>query len=162
MGGVPPVHFKMRFAVPTICREPRFLRRRRAGALDRGQILRQDDAAFEFGGAFIRATGEIDNGTISPESFPASGWPTFSAITSTVSAMRPTAEPLPFPAGMVKACFPLIDGVPSGVMRTSYLSPSSSRRIGRITSFWFDATGSGGPVSRLHGLRSVRKCNAYF
>src|SRR3954452_25170633 len=37
--GVPPVHLEVRLAVPAVERLARLLRRHRAGALDRGQIL---------------------------------------------------------------------------------------------------------------------------
>src|ERR1700690_372905 len=48
VGGVPPVHFEVELAVPTVAREAGFLGRRGAGALDRRQVLRQNEAPLEF------------------------------------------------------------------------------------------------------------------
>src|ERR1051325_1993007 len=55
MRRVPPVHLQMEFSLPRIVSEPGFLRRIDAGALDRGEVLREHDATFEFMPARILA-----------------------------------------------------------------------------------------------------------
>ena len=64
--GVPPVHFEVEFAEPGVAEEAGFLGGVFAGAVDGGEVLGEDDAAFEFG-AGVGAVGEVDGGTGGPE-----------------------------------------------------------------------------------------------
>ena len=67
---VPPVHFEVELAFPTVVGEAGFLRREVARALDRGEILREDDAPFELAPARVAAAGEIDRAAGAPEVVP--------------------------------------------------------------------------------------------
>lgn len=70
MGGVPPVHFEVELSVPGVAGEAGFLGGHGAGALDGGEVLREDDAALEFFGARVLATGELDGSAGGPEAGP--------------------------------------------------------------------------------------------
>ena len=70
MRGVPPVHLEVELAVPTVAGEPGLLRRPRAGALDRGQVLRQHHAPLELLRARVLAALQIDGGAALPEAAP--------------------------------------------------------------------------------------------
>ncbi len=67
---VPPVHFEMKLAFPRIVSQPGFLRRILAGVLNRGEVLRQNDAAFEFKPARVFAAGQINRAAGAPEIVP--------------------------------------------------------------------------------------------
>ena len=68
--GVPPVHLEMRLAEPAVERLARLLRRRRAGALDRREVLRQHDAPLELRRTRIGAAREIQRAAVGPEPLP--------------------------------------------------------------------------------------------
>ena len=69
---MPPMHFQMEFAVPTVAQQAGLGRRKRAGAVDRGVVLREDDPALKLRGFFVCAIGQIDCGAAGPEFFPVS------------------------------------------------------------------------------------------
>ena len=45
---MPPVHLQMKLAEPAVAGQPCLLRRQRTTALNPREILREDDAAFQF------------------------------------------------------------------------------------------------------------------
>jgi hypothetical protein len=70
---MPPVHLEMELAVPTVEEQSRLGRWKRAGAVDGGVVLRENDAAFEFGRARIGAIPQIDRGALGPKILPVLG-----------------------------------------------------------------------------------------
>src|SRR2546421_11565424 len=70
MRGVPPVHFQVKLAIPTVAGESALLRRHRAGTLNRSWVLREDDATLEFRCPLIAAVRKIDRATLAPKSGP--------------------------------------------------------------------------------------------
>ena len=70
MRGVPPVHLEVELALPAVEREPGLLRRVPAGALDRGEVLREHDPALQLAPAGIAASREIDGPAGRPEAVP--------------------------------------------------------------------------------------------
>ena len=68
--GMPPVHFHVELAVPGIDAEAGFLRREGLRIVDSHDVLREDDAAFELGGAGVGVAGEIDGSTSGPVVLP--------------------------------------------------------------------------------------------
>ncbi|MNQ52221.1 hypothetical protein D3C85_662270 [compost metagenome] len=71
--GVPGVHLQMELAVPGVGEEALFLRRQFARAVHGGQVLRQDHAAFQLGGARVGRAGEVDGAALGPEGVPVRG-----------------------------------------------------------------------------------------
>ncbi len=70
VGVVPPIHFHVRAAIPTVHREPGFGGRIFAGGLDGGEVFGEDDAAFEFVPAGVLALGEVNGTAGGPEIIP--------------------------------------------------------------------------------------------
>src|SRR5262245_36676018 len=60
----------MKFAVPAVDGETRFLRRARSGALYRGEILRKDCASFQLDGTPVSAVGYLNRRAFGPEALP--------------------------------------------------------------------------------------------
>ena len=73
MGRVPPVHFQVELAEPTVLHEACFLRRHRARALDGRQILREHDPPFQFLPARVLAFREVHGAAAEPEFRPGVG-----------------------------------------------------------------------------------------
>src|SRR6185369_6600995 len=69
---VPPVHFQMKLAVPTVNGQSGFLWRHTAGTLNRGEVLRQHDSSLELDGALVFTISKFDRSTVRPEAFPVS------------------------------------------------------------------------------------------
>ena len=67
---MPPVHLHVELAEPGVDGEAGFLRRVGAGVVDGHDVLREDDAAFEFGGARVCVAGEIDGAAGGPVVLP--------------------------------------------------------------------------------------------
>ena len=67
---MPPNHFQMELSEPRVIRQARFLRRRRACALDSHQVLAQHHAAFQFLGARIGAKREVHRPAFRPIRVP--------------------------------------------------------------------------------------------
>src|SRR5215472_308286 len=70
MRGMPPMHFDVKLAIPTVCGEACLLRWRRARALNCGEILRQDNPTLQFRRASISAFRQLDCCTAAPEIVP--------------------------------------------------------------------------------------------
>src|SRR5439155_20861655 len=67
MRGVPPVHLQMEFAIPTVAGQAGLGGRQGAGAVDRREVLREDDAAFQFFPARVLAGGKVDGPAVQPK-----------------------------------------------------------------------------------------------
>ncbi len=70
---MPPVHFEVGFSVPTVEKDAGLGRGHGACAVEGGDILGEDGAAFEFVGAGVGAGGEVDDAAGGPEIGPMSG-----------------------------------------------------------------------------------------
>ena len=70
MGGVPPVHFEVELAFPTIVSQPGFLWRQAPGALDGRKVLRQNDAPLQLVPARIFDCRQIYRAAGGPKPLP--------------------------------------------------------------------------------------------
>ena len=64
--GVPPVHLHVELAEPGVDAEAGLLRRVGVGVVDGHDVLREDDAALQFGGAGVGVAGEVDDSAGGP------------------------------------------------------------------------------------------------
>ena len=64
--GVPPVHLHVELAEPGVDAEAGLLRGERAGVVDGHEVLREDDAALQLGGARVGVAGEVDDSSSEP------------------------------------------------------------------------------------------------
>ena len=68
--GVPPRHLQMGATEPGVIGEACLLRRHAVGAVDLGEVLGENDTAFQLMGAGIGAGREVDDGTLLPPAVP--------------------------------------------------------------------------------------------
>src|SRR5690606_35968228 len=70
MSSVPPMHFQMKFTIPAVHRQPRFLRGHGATALYSCEILRQNNSPFQLFCTRISRPGKINGSAREPKTFP--------------------------------------------------------------------------------------------
>src|SRR6185369_13471506 len=69
---MPPVHFEVKFSVPTVNGESGFLRRHAARTLNCSEILREHNSSLELDRSLVSTMGQLDCRAACPELFPVS------------------------------------------------------------------------------------------
>src|ERR1035437_1577555 len=70
MRRVPPIHLHVEFAVPGVDSEAGLLRWERAGIVYGHDVLRENDAPLQLGGARVGVSGEVDRTAGGPVVLP--------------------------------------------------------------------------------------------